>query len=278
MNKRGRLGHTGSLDPDSQSQEPRENIDIMVSPNIKKKVQGPKKDKIMKMLQSYISPYVKTQKIPHQVQQSTIAVHSVLCDSVNETQRPLSGHIRRNSSAAAVPQELDWKNVNKPAHPNFVLEHFESQLSPYEKEEIRGFDEIYYISDLDHKLPATTEREFDDDRGDYLVVQGDQVVYQYEVIDMLGRGSFGQVIKVFDHKRKEYVALKIIRSQKKFHQQARIEIDLLKFMSKNYGSSYNITELKDHFIFRNHVCLIFELMSLNLYDFLKKNKFQVFQD
>ncbi len=252
MNKRGRLGHTSSLDPDSQSQEPRgDNIDIMVSPNTKKKVQGPKKDKIMKMLQSYISPYVKTQKSPHQVQQSnTIAINSVLCDSVNESQMPLSGHIRRNSGA---PKELDWQNVNKPVHSNFVLEHFESQLSQYEKEEIRGFDEIYYISDLDHKLPAKTEREFDDDRGDYLVVQGDQVVYQYEVIDMLGRGSFGQVIKVFDHKRKEYVALKIIRSQKKFHQQARIEIDLLKFMGKNHGSSYNITELKDHFIFRNHV-------------------------
>lgn len=269
MNKRGRMALNGSLDPDSQSQEPKgEIIDLGISPNVKKKIHGPKKDKIMKLLQSYISPYVKTQKIPTQA-----VANSSVYDSMNETQRPLSGHIRRTSVA---PQELDWKNVNKPTHPNFVLEHFEAYLSPYEKEEIKGFDEIYYISDLDHKLPARTERDFDDDRGDYLVVQGDQVVYQYEVIEMLGRGSFGQVVKVFDHRKKEYVALKIIRSQKKFHQQAKVEIDLLRFMAKNHSSSYNITDLKDHFIFRNHVCLIFELMSLNLYDFLKKNKFQGF--
>ena len=84
-------------------------------------------------------------------------------------------------------------------------------------------------------------------------MQGDQINYQYEVIDMLGRGSFGQVVKVFDHKKKEFVALKVIRSQKKFHQQAKIEIELLEYMTENHGVAYNITELKDHFMWRNHV-------------------------
>lgn len=63
--------------------------------------------------------------------------------------------------------------------------------------------EIYYISDMMHKLPAKIEQDYDDDkyfdkhletfRGDYIVIRGDQVVYRYEVVDLLGRGSFGQV-------------------------------------------------------------------------------------
>lgn len=32
-------------------------------------------------------------------------------------------------------------------------------------------------------------------------------------------------------------------------------------------------KIKDFVIFRKHVCLIFELLSLNLYDLLKNNKF-----
>ena len=107
------------------------------------------------------------------------------------------------------------------------------------------------------------------------MIKNDQVCYRYEVIEMLGRGSFGQVLKVYDHKEKEFVALKIIRSQKKFHFQAKIEIRLLQYMMSQHGCDYNITGLKNDFVFRNHSCLVFELMSLNLYDFLKKNKFRV---
>ena len=108
MNKRGRLGQTSSLDPDSQSQEPKgEILDLGVSPYAKKKLHGPKKDKIMKMLQSYISPQSKTQKIPSQKHQP--AANSSFYDSVNEIQIPLSVNIRRKSGGE--PPKLDWKNV-----------------------------------------------------------------------------------------------------------------------------------------------------------------------
>ena len=62
-----------------------------------------------------------------------------------------------------------------------------------------------------------------------------------------------KVVKVFDHKTKQEVALKIIRSPKKFHLQAKIEVKILSFMMKNQGADYNITELKDYFVFRKHV-------------------------
>lgn len=40
----------------------------------------------------------------------------------------------------------------------------------------------------------------------------------------LGHGSFGKVFKAFDHKKKEYIAIKLIKSQKKFYEQAKVEV------------------------------------------------------
>lgn len=90
-------------------------------------------------------------------------------------------------------------------------------------------------------------------RGDYTIVPGDHIRYQYEVIEILGRGAFGQVVKVFDHKSKEYLALKIIRNHKKIQAQAKIEIRLLEFVTANKGSDYNVVEVKHHFTFRQHI-------------------------
>ena len=44
----------------------------------------------------------------------------------------------------------------------------------------------------------------------------------------IGRGTFGQVFKAYDHKSKEYVALKVIKNDQKFTTQARVEVKILK--------------------------------------------------
>ena len=37
---------------------------------------------------------------------------------------------------------------------------------------------------------------------------------------------------------------------------------------------YNIVRLKDYYIFRKHLVLSFEILSLNLYEFIRNNNFQ----
>jgi serine/threonine protein kinase len=73
---------------------------------------------------------------------------------------------------------------------------------------------------------------YDDERGDYIVVNHDHLAYRYEIIDTLGKGSFGQVLHCRDHCTGESVAIKIIRNKKRFHHQALVEIKILDNLRK----------------------------------------------
>ena len=42
----------------------------------------------------------------------------------------------------------------------------------------------------------------------------------------------------------------------------------------DFEEKYNIVKMKKHFTFRNHLCLVFELLSYNLYDLLRNTNFK----
>ena len=105
-------------------------------------------------------------------------------------------------------------------------------LSDYEKQEILDYPSVFYVGAGSEKKQAHPDRPtnnygYDDDRGDYLVVQRDHLGYRYEILDTLGKGSFGQVLSCRDHATGQSVAIKIIRNKKRFHHQALIEIKIL---------------------------------------------------
>lgn len=55
---------------------------------------------------------------------------------------------------------------------------------------------------------------YDDERGDYCMVPHDHLAYRYEVLGVLGRGSFGQVLKVHDFKTNMLRAVKVGRGDR----------------------------------------------------------------
>ena len=91
---------------------------------------------------------------------------------------------------------------------------------------------------------------------------------------MLGGDSLGQV---FGHKKQELAALKMIRSYKRFERQAPREPKILeRLLMEDSESSNNVAHMKNSFMFSHHSCIFVELRSLNLYEFIKRNRFQSF--
>nr|XP_048722912.1 dual specificity tyrosine-phosphorylation-regulated kinase 1A isoform X2 [Caretta caretta] len=84
-----------------------------------------------------------------------------------------------------------------------------------------------------------------------------------------------EVVKAYDRVEQEWVAIKIIKNKKAFLNQAQIEVRLLELMNKHDTEmKYYIVHLKRHFMFRNHLCLVFEMLSYNLYDLLRNTNFR----
>jgi dual specificity tyrosine-phosphorylation-regulated kinase 2/3/4 len=102
----------------------------------------------------------------------------------------------------------------------------------------------------------------------------EHLAYRYEVIKKLGKGSFGVVLKCFDHKLKEYVALKILKNKKRLYKQGLVEAKLVKHLNDlDPEDKKNIIRRLDQFVFRRHLIITFEMLSVNLYEFIKMNHF-----
>ncbi|CAD8178486.1 unnamed protein product [Paramecium pentaurelia] len=174
--------------------------------------------------------------------------------------------------------EFEWNKCQLPLTPQFCLAKYGYALTEFEKTEILTFKRIYCIGINAKKIQQSQSNYndgFDNAQGEYLYALHDHIGYRYELLEHVGSGSFGQAFKVFDHKRQQVLCLKVIRNQKKFQNQALVELNILSFIrDKDEENITNIVKIKDFVIFRNHVCIICELLSLNLYELIKNNNYQ----
>jgi dual specificity tyrosine-phosphorylation-regulated kinase 2/3/4 len=155
---------------------------------------------------------------------------------------------------------------------------YSHELTGYEQAEILDYSEVFYLGSKSSKLVPRLELSnfgFDDQNSNLKLGKGDHVAFRYEVLNLLGKGSFGQVFECFDHKRLEKDALKVIRNKKRFFQQAGIEVALLsRLREKDQNDLKPVVKMKSYFLFRKHVCITFDLWNHNLYDLIRGNKHQ----
>ncbi|KAM7413990.1 hypothetical protein PAMA_019012 [Pampus argenteus] len=112
--------------------------------------------------------------------------------------------------------------------------------------------------------------------GDYQLVQHEvlcSMKNSYEVLEFLGRGTFGQVVKCWKRGTNEVVAVKILKNHPSYARQGQIEVEILARLSSENADEHNVVRALECFQHRSHTCLVFEMLEQNLYDFLKQNKF-----
>ncbi|PWA02689.1 hypothetical protein BB558_001176 [Smittium angustum] len=121
---------------------------------------------------------------------------------------------------------------------------------------------------------------YDNENSDYILyvndIIGEPEGNQYLIIDALGSGTFGQVVKSQNIKTGELVAIKVVKNKTAYFQQSMMEVHILTELKNTWDpdNKHHFLRLKEHFIFRNHLCFVNELLSINLYELLKQNSYK----
>ncbi|KAG8768819.1 dual specificity protein kinase yak1 [Ceratobasidium sp. 428] len=98
---------------------------------------------------------------------------------------------------------------------------------------------------------------------------------KYLILDVLGQGTFGQVVKCQNIKTHEIVAVKVVKNKPAYFNQSMMEVIILELLNTTWdpNDEQNILRMRDQFIHKNHLCLVFERLSSNLYELIKQNQF-----
>lgn len=217
---------------------------------------------------------------------------------------------------------ITWTNLCMT--PSEAIQRHFSKLTDFEKSEILQYEEIWFLGcnakqKIEHRRKTADFRRtenamkvkaddtrlvsntavdpiYHNERGDYNVQIGDHIAYRYEVLEILGKGTFGQVVRCRDHKARREIALKIIRNKKRFYQQGCIEVKILSHCAsqcavtpsqirttKVIGDCSKIDEksrttkiisILNSFLWRGHLVIAFPVLSINLYEMIKRRSFR----
>ena len=111
----------------------------------------------------------------------------------------------------------------------------------------------------------------DDLDGYYKVILGEALDGRYLVQSNLGKGMFSGVVRATDQKTKKLVAIKLARNNEAMRKTGFKEIGILeKLMAADPEDKKHIIRLERHFEHKGHLCMVFENLSIDLREVLKK--------
>ncbi|KAL7672196.1 hypothetical protein ACOME3_007090 [Neoechinorhynchus agilis] len=93
--------------------------------------------------------------------------------------------------------------------------------------------------------------------------------FTFEVQEYLQRGAFGQVVRCIEQDSQWSVALKFLKCTPATSILECEEVRISKLLCLNGASDYNIVNLVTAFWYRGHICMVFELYSMDLEDYAK---------
>ncbi|KAG9074643.1 dual specificity protein kinase yak1, partial [Ceratobasidium sp. UAMH 11750] len=111
---------------------------------------------------------------------------------------------------------------------------------------------------------------FDNENHDYILYVNDILgpgdgSNKYLVLNDLGKGECSWVAKCQDVRSHEVVAIKVIKNKPAYFNQGMTEIAILELLNaRDPSDEHHMVRLRDTFIQKNHICLVFELLSVSL--------------
>lgn len=133
------------------------------------------------------------------------------------------------------------------------------------------FDTVY------HAPRTHVKNSFGDLLNDDTFRKGDVIENRYQIIQEIGRGSFGKVYKAADNQTGKLCALKCIKDISNFRKLADEEIAILLTLSQQDGNDeYNFLHLNDHFFAAGCTFMVFDLLSVNLFQLIHRNNYRGF--
>ncbi|SPO34641.1 related to mRNA splicing-associated serine-threonine protein kinase [Pseudozyma flocculosa] len=120
---------------------------------------------------------------------------------------------------------------------------------------------------------ATLNDNWDDPDGYYRIILGETMDRgRYQVFANLGKGMFSSVVKARDLQNGDReVAIKIVRIQETMYKAGLKEIGILKKLAElDPEDKKHVIRLEGHFEHRGHLCMVFESLSMNLREVVKR--------
>lgn len=113
---------------------------------------------------------------------------------------------------------------------------------------------------------------WDDAEGYYRVRIGEVLDTRYNVFGYTGQGVFSNVVRARDGMRgNQEVAIKIIRNNEIMHKTGLKELEILRRVNDtDPDDKYHCIRLFRNFFHKQHLCMVFEPLSMNLREVLKK--------
>uniref|UniRef100_A0A5K3F3W1 Protein kinase domain-containing protein n=2 Tax=Mesocestoides corti TaxID=53468 RepID=A0A5K3F3W1_MESCO len=203
---------------------------------------------------------------------------AVFADTIADTP---SGRMSGIQAPAAVAFLHDHGHANKsdtgvtktetdgpPPEKKFAFDIFSGELPTAPVSGVPGTMDPRAMAAENHSLVDN----WDDAEGYYRVRIGEVLDKRYSVYGYTGHGVFSNVVRARDSARGNLeVAIKIIRNNEVMHKSGLQELEVLKKLNDaDPQDRYHCMRLYRHFFHKNHLCMVFESMSMNLREVLKK--------
>merc|ERR1712130_1084202 len=189
---------------------------------------------------------------------------------------------KKNYSSASSGDDSDTGKSKKKKHKNERKkdDHSNDEL-PTEDLFNEMFAEDFSSPTTDQGKSATISQDkenpnlmdnWDDAEGYYRVRIGEVLDTRYSVFGYTGQGVFSNVVRARDSmKGDQEVAIKIIRNNEIMHKAGLKELEILRRVNNaDPDDKYHCLRLFRNFFHKQHLCMVFEPLAMNLREVLKK--------